>query len=160
MVEDFLNIVAVVGSATFAGVMLCIGVTLGAYWRSLPGDEFLEWFSHNHRYVARSIPIAFAPTFIALAGSVAADWGNSDGWLWLMATLAVSTVIAITGAYFVPANRRFADGGVEDAVEQVIDDSCTEQSKINGQSVRKCQIRSCLSVHVRHPHSRFSHLSQ
>lgn len=35
MTKTVFNILAICGTAGFSGVMLCIGVTLGGYWRSL-----------------------------------------------------------------------------------------------------------------------------
>ena len=49
------NILAICGSAWFSGAMLCIGVTLGGYWRSLPPEEFLAWFAANNQLVARTV---------------------------------------------------------------------------------------------------------
>jgi len=45
------NILAVCGAASFAGVMLNIGLTLGAYWKGLPPAAFLDWFSANSHLV-------------------------------------------------------------------------------------------------------------
>lgn len=41
------KILAVTGSAMFAGVMLAIGVILGGYWKSLPPADFLDWFAQH-----------------------------------------------------------------------------------------------------------------
>ena len=107
------NGIAAIGVATFLGVMLCIGVTLGSYWRSLTAEAFIQWFTRNNGYVARSVPIAVAPALLGLVTSVVIDWGNSDGWLWLGSAACVVVVLALTGAYFVPTNRAFANGEVD-----------------------------------------------
>ena len=112
MTETVSHTAAVIGTAAFLGVMLCIGVTLGSYWRSLPADEFLRWFARNNPYVARSVPLTVAPALAGLAASVAVDWGESDAWLWATSTLCVVAVLGITGAYFVPTNAAFAEGRV------------------------------------------------
>ncbi len=112
MIEATVNTLAVIGAATFAGVMICVGVTLGGYWRSLPPREFLAWFERNNSYVARSVPITVVPTLVGLAGSLWVAWGESEAWLWLASTLSVAAVLALTARYFVPTNAAFASGQV------------------------------------------------
>ncbi len=72
------NILAICGSAGFAGVMLCIGVTLGGYWRSLPPADFLSWFTANNHFISSTIPMVVAPTLIGLAGSIWMALGTSN----------------------------------------------------------------------------------
>nr|WP_258118157.1 hypothetical protein [Mesorhizobium onobrychidis] len=71
------NILAISGSAMFAGVMLTIGVTLGGYWKSLPAAEFLDWFSQNDRFIIRTIPLVVVPTLIGLIGSLWLGWSEA-----------------------------------------------------------------------------------
>lgn len=111
------NILAICGTACFSGVMLCIGVTLGAYWRGLPAQEFLAWFEINNGLVARSIPLTVVPALIGLAGSVAMAWGTSRLPLWILSTLCMAVVIALTFTYFVPTNTAFSTGVI--AVDSV-----------------------------------------
>ena len=113
MIEATVNTLGVVGTAAFAGVMICIGVTLGGYWPSLRAEEFLAWFERNNGYVARSVPVTVAPAILGLAGSLLASWGDDDVWLWLTSALCVVTVLAMTMRYFVPANTAFANGRVD-----------------------------------------------
>ena len=46
-----LNALAISGAALFASVMRAIGVTLGGYWKSLPPEAFLVWFSQNNHFI-------------------------------------------------------------------------------------------------------------
>ena len=109
------NILAVCGSAWFSGAMLCIGLTLGAYWRSLPPEEFLAWFAANNQLVARTIPITVLPAFIGLAGSIWIAWGTSTTALilWCLSTLCFIGVLVFTIMYFVPTNTAFAGGSFD-----------------------------------------------
>ena len=68
MIKAVFNILTICGAAGFAGVMLSIGVTLGGYWRSLPTQEFLDWFATNNQFVSRSIPMIFVPLSWVLLG--------------------------------------------------------------------------------------------
>ena len=61
-------IAAVYGTAAFTGAMLTIGLVLGAYWKSLPPAEFLDWFAENSNLVARMIPLFVLPALAGLIG--------------------------------------------------------------------------------------------
>jgi hypothetical protein len=103
------NILAISGSAIFAGVMLAIGVTLGGYWKSLPASDFLDWFSQNGQFVARVIPLVVAPTLIGLIGSLWLGWSEGGARVfWLGAIACVAAVLVLTIAWFVPSNAQFA----------------------------------------------------
>ncbi|NTF51479.1 DUF1772 domain-containing protein [Rhizobium rhizogenes] len=103
------NILAISGSAMFAGVMLAIGVTLGGYWKSLPASDFLDWFSQNGQFVARTIPLAVAPTLIGLVGSLWLGWNEGGARVfWLGAIACVAAVLVLTIAWFFPSNAQFA----------------------------------------------------
>lgn len=112
MMEAIVNIVAVSTTAAFCGVMICIGVTLGGYWQSLPPEDFLTWFQANNGFVARSVPLTVAPALVGLIASVSMAWGNSESWLWLGSTLCLTAVLILTVTYFVPSNTAFASGDI------------------------------------------------
>lgn len=103
------SILAVTGSAMFAGVMLAIGVILGGYWKSLPPADFLEWFALHGNLVMRAIPIVVFPTLISLAGMLWFDWSNiATRLIWLGAAGCILAVLAITVGYFIPSNSAYA----------------------------------------------------
>ena len=115
MIKVAFNILAICGAAGFAGVMLSIGVTLGGYWRSLPGREFLNWFEANNQFVSRSIPIIFVPTLIGLVGSGWLSWGSPELRYWMLSAACIFVVAVLTFAFFVPANTAFASGTMDGA---------------------------------------------
>ena len=103
------KILAVTGSAMFAGVMLAIGVILGGYWKSLPPAGFLDWFARHGQLVMRAIPIVVIPTLIGLAGVLWLDRSNgTTRVIWLSTAGCIIAVLAITMGYFVPSNAAFA----------------------------------------------------
>ncbi|MGO7133510.1 anthrone oxygenase family protein [Rhizobium leguminosarum] len=103
------KILAVTGSAMFAGVMLAIGVILGGYWKSLPPADFLDWFAQHSQLVLRAIPIVVIPTLIGLAGVLWSDWSNiANRIIWIGAAGCILAVLALTMAYYVPSNAAFA----------------------------------------------------
>ncbi len=109
------HVLAICGAAGFSGVMLSIGVTLGGYWRSLPAQEFLNWFAANNGFVARSVPIIVLPTLIGLVGSLWTTWTTPAFLLWVLSTVCIATVLILTVVYFVPSNTAFANGSVDPA---------------------------------------------
>ena len=115
MLKAIFNILAICGAAGFAGVMLSIGVTLGGYWRSLPTQDFLDWFAANNQFVSRSIPIVFMPTFLALIGSVWLSGGQPELKYWLLSAACILVVAVLTFAFFVPTNTAFASGTMDEA---------------------------------------------
>lgn len=103
------NILAIAGSAMFAGVMLAIGVTLGGYWKSLSASEFLDWFAKNNGFIMQAIPLVVVPAVLGLAGSLWLGWSDATArGLWLGAILCVAVVLALTIVWFVPNNEQFA----------------------------------------------------
>lgn len=103
------NILAISGSAMFAGVMLAIGVTLGGYWKSLSASDFLDWFGQNNRFIMQAIPLVVVPTLLGLAGSFWFGWSEGQTRaLWTGATLCIAAILVLTIAWFVPQNAQFA----------------------------------------------------
>lgn len=115
MLKSGFNILAICGAAGFAGVMLCIGINLGSYWRSLPPAEFLNWFAANNQFVAKSIPLIFMPTLIGIVGSVLMARRDQNFMLWAVSGLCIVVVAVLTFAYFVPTNMLFASGTMDAA---------------------------------------------
>ena len=115
MLKLTFNILAICGAAGFSGVMICIGLTLGSYWHSLPAQDFLNWFAANNGFVARSVPIIVFPTLIGFGGSLWTSWNTDEFLLWTISTGCVLFVLILTMAFFVPSNTPFANGSVDPA---------------------------------------------
>ena len=93
MLKLAFNTLGICGAAGFSGVMLCIGVTLGGYWRSLPAQEFLDWFAANNGYVARSVPVIVLPTLIGLVGSLWLSRGSDALLFWCLSAACFFAVL-------------------------------------------------------------------
>ncbi|MBN5182473.1 DUF1772 domain-containing protein [Serratia marcescens] len=107
------RILAIAGSAMFAGVMLAIGVILGAYWKSLPPAEFLDWFGQHSEGIKSAIPLVVVPSIIGLIGSLFCNWKVPMArYLWLSAGACIIAVLILTAAYFVPVNAAFASKAI------------------------------------------------
>ncbi|MBB4000131.1 anthrone oxygenase family protein [Aureimonas pseudogalii] len=112
------QILAVVGSAAFAGVMLAIALILGPFWRSLPPADFLTWFAANSGLIVRTIPLVVGPTIFGLVGSIVLSWGDASiRNLWLAALGCIAVLLGLTVAYFFPINATFNQGAI--AVDDV-----------------------------------------
>lgn len=107
------QILAVVGSAAFAGVMLAIELILGAFWRSLPPTDFLAWFQIHSPLVQRTIPLVVVPTLLGLVGSIWLSWGEvaARNW-WLAALGCIVATLVLTVTYFFPVNATFVAGSI------------------------------------------------
>lgn len=114
------QLLAIVGSAAFAGVMLAIALILGPVWRSLPPADFLSWFAANSGIIARTIPVVLLPTVAGMVGSLMLSWtsvGSRN--LWLAAIGCIAVLLVLTVAYFFPMNASFSAGSVP--IEDVAD---------------------------------------
>ena len=102
------NMIAIIAAASFAGVMLFIGLMLGAYWQSLPPAAFLDWFSTNSHLIARTIPLVAMPALLGVVLSLRLDWQEpTRRRLWAGALAALLGIAIITFAYHLPMNARF-----------------------------------------------------
>ena len=102
------NVLAISGSAIFAGVLLAIGIILGGYWKSLPATDFLGTFSDNLPFIGRAIPAVLLPTLVGLAGSLWLSRREKDAQtLWLLATGSMALLLVLTMTWFGPTNAQF-----------------------------------------------------
>ena len=102
------NILAISGSAMFAGVLLAIGVILGGYWKSLSATGFLESFSDILPFIGLVVPVVMVPTLVGLAGSLWLSRGEGVTWtLWLLAGACIAALLGVTAAWFGPTNAQF-----------------------------------------------------
>lgn len=105
----FVNILAISGSAMFAGVLLAIGILLGGYWKSLSSEEFLNSFAAFESYIPTAIAAVTLPTLFGLAGSVWQSWGHKDARvLWLSAAGCIIVLLIFTLVWFAPTNAQFS----------------------------------------------------
>jgi hypothetical protein len=108
------NYTAIIASAAFAGAMIFIGIALSSYWRNLPPEQFLNWFSENSFYIARAIPVFVGPSVLAIIGSLIMSWRNvSARPYWISSLLCLVGVGIVTVAIHLPANSTFVLKSVE-----------------------------------------------
>ena len=108
MLRFVFNALAICGAAGFAGAMIIIGLAFGAYWRSLPPADFLDWFSLNGHLIGRVIPIFAVPAAIGLVASLWLGWNGGHRGAWVVATAAMAMMGVITAIYHLPTNAAFA----------------------------------------------------
>lgn len=101
------HVFAICGTASFTGAMVLIGLTFGAYWRSLPPAEFLDWFSHHSHLIGRAIPAFAVPSFLGLAASLWLAWNTPQRLLWAGALICLAGVGLITALLHLPMNSQF-----------------------------------------------------
>ncbi|MBD2757455.1 anthrone oxygenase family protein [Spirosoma validum] len=105
----FLNILAISGSALFAGVLLAIGVLLGGHWKSLSAEAFLDSFIVYLPLIPRAIGVVGVVAILGLTGSVWLSWGEKEArTLWLLASASLAVLLIFTSVWFGPTNAQFA----------------------------------------------------
>ena len=103
------NILAISGSALFAGVLLAIGVILGGYWKSLLAPDFLNAFRGNSQFIPRIIAPVTIAALVGLAGSIVLSWEEKDArTLWLWAAACILVLLVFTIIWFAPTNAQFS----------------------------------------------------
>jgi hypothetical protein len=102
-----LNVAAAYGTAAFTGAMLIIGLVLGAFWKSVPPAEFLNWFSAHSNLIARTIPLFVIPALVGLIGGAISDRHSPQLKHWLAALGAMAGILLITFAFHLPMNAKF-----------------------------------------------------
>ena len=103
------NILAISGSALFAGVLLAIGIILGGYWKSLLAPAFLNAFRSNSQFIPRVIAPVTIAALVGLAGSIVLSWEDKDArTLWLWAAACIVGLLVFTIIWFAPTNAQFA----------------------------------------------------
>ncbi len=107
------NILAICGSAAFAGVMLSIGLSFGGIWLSMPPEQFSTWFAENNAHVSRPNAYVVLVTVIGLVGSTYFGWrSQTQRRLWLASAACMAAIAVITFVYFVPTNTAFSAGTI------------------------------------------------
>jgi hypothetical protein len=103
------NILAIIGTAMFAGVLLAIGVILGGYWKSLSPTDFLVAFSNNSQFIQRAISVVALASIVGIICSIYISWGSKDLRLvWLSAAACIVLLLIFTMIWFGPTNAQFA----------------------------------------------------
>ncbi|MCB9682151.1 MAG: hypothetical protein H6733_11860 [Alphaproteobacteria bacterium] len=105
--------VAVSAASAYAGVMLVIGVSLGARWWSMAPEAYAAEFEALFPLLVPSIALTLLP---ALGAGVASFRSSPAGSVaraaWLRFLVALGVSIAITVVYHVPANLRVWSGAL------------------------------------------------
>ena len=102
------NILAITGSAMYAGVMLTIGIILGGHWKSLPIADFLASFENSLQYIPKAISFVSLAAMAWIVGSVWVSWGEKEilTW-WILSAICIIVLLVFTFIWFGPTNGQF-----------------------------------------------------
>ena len=104
------QVLAVLGLATFAGIILTVARTLVPYWRSLNAETFFTVFAQFNALIPAAIAPVLLPTLLTLISSVLLTWkGSRSRPLWLAASACLLSVLVLTALYFLPLNSAFTE---------------------------------------------------
>ncbi|MEO0347133.1 MAG: hypothetical protein AAF229_12845 [Pseudomonadota bacterium] len=108
------NAVTVVAAAAFAGGNVFIGLSMGAYWRSLDPLVFMEGFWSQFTTFLFTIMPLFVLTLLGLALSARLDWSEPRlRRLWIAALGCFTVLSLITLTVHLPENLRFRAGAYD-----------------------------------------------
>lgn len=110
LVQRGIEAATIITSGMFAGVMLCIEITLGGYWQSLSPQQFLDWFAENNGFIWDTIPLVSMPALLGSLLCAVLFWRSPSRRWWIGALLCWLTVAVLTFGFFVPTNTAFASG--------------------------------------------------
>ncbi|MEM1176803.1 MAG: hypothetical protein AAGM22_00535 [Acidobacteriota bacterium] len=99
------NALAVIASAAFAGGILFIGLSLGAYWLSLPPLDYMSGFWELFLCFQYTILPLFSLTLVGVVLSARLDWAEPElRRLWQLAIICYAITSLITLGYHLPEN--------------------------------------------------------
>lgn len=106
--------------AAFCGVMICIYTAHVPFWKQVPPEEFLGWFSTYSVGISNATgPFGMLSLVLPLI-TLILTWSNTNSRLyWLLSFLLILGVIAITMVFFVKANTSFMNKTI--AIETIPD---------------------------------------
>lgn len=96
--------------ACFCGVMLCIYTSHLSYWKQIPAENFLDWFSSYSGGISTATgPLGMLSLILPFVVLII-TWGNTNSRAyWLCSFLLMLAVIAITMLFFVKTNTSFME---------------------------------------------------
>ena len=102
------------------GFMLCIYTTLLSFWKQVPPESFLNWFSNYSGGISKGTgPLGMLNLILPLI-TLTITWSNTNSRAyWLLSFLLILGVIAITMIFFVKTNSSFMNKTI--ALEAVPD---------------------------------------
>lgn len=100
--------VAVIGSAAFVGVMLTIGVGLGAFFILSDPGVFEQWFADYFVFLVLPVFMTSVPAFVGTIAMLRrSEKGSPARSLWRVALIGLVVSYAITAVIHLPLNIAF-----------------------------------------------------
>lgn len=112
MTRTLAHMSATLGSAAYGGVMIAIGLGLGAYWLSVEPMAFQAWFTANFVFLLPTVGITLPFALSGTAISLGLAWRTPQRTLWAIALGAIIVTLVITLGYHLPANFRVWSGSL------------------------------------------------
>ncbi|MEM6927158.1 MAG: hypothetical protein AAF602_09530 [Myxococcota bacterium] len=104
------NLIAVVGTGAYTGVMIAIGLGLGRYWLSLDPADFEAWFTPNFWYLLPTVLSTLPWALIGTVWSLSIAWRTPARRAWLTVLALIGVTLVVTAGYHLPANIRIWSG--------------------------------------------------
>lgn len=102
------NILAITGTAMYAGVMLAIGIILGGHWKTLPATDFLASFENSLQFIPKAISVVSLAAIAGIMGSILTGWGEKETLIWwVLSAACITALLVFTFIWFGPTNGQF-----------------------------------------------------
>ncbi len=98
------QLIGLVSTSMYAGVMLCIGIGLGGYWLTIGSVEYAQMFQNIFLYLLPCIAITLLPGLVGVFKSYKAETNQTIKQLWKNSLFAIVVSIAITSFIALPLN--------------------------------------------------------
>lgn len=109
-----IQILSIISIASFSGAMLMLYTGPVSFWKKIPPDDFLNWFSNHSSGIEITIgPLVILSMLLPLI-SVFSTWKIPKSRIyWLISFLFLLGIMAITLSFFLETNSAFAAKSIE-----------------------------------------------
>lgn len=105
-----LGMIAIIGSATYLGNIINIGLTYAIAWQRLDPVQFMQEFEATFLLLLPTVAVTLLPGFIATIASLRLNKLNPAAKKnWRIALIATVASLLITSVYHLPTNLAFID---------------------------------------------------
>ncbi len=105
---------SIISIAAFAGSMLMLNTSLVSFWKQIPPNEFLNWFSNYSTGIEMTTGPMLKLTMLLPLISIILVWKiPKSRYYWLTSYMLIIGIMVITVAFFIDANTSFVAKTVE-----------------------------------------------
>ncbi len=113
-IKFLIQILSVISIAGFAGSMLMLYTSLVSFWKQIPPDQFLDWFSNYSSGITTTTGLFVKLSMLLPLISIVMAWKVSASRnYWLISYAFIIGIMVVTFAFFIGANESFVSKTIE-----------------------------------------------